>query len=262
MNWRLVQDGGAAGPWNMAVDEALLQGQALAGAQPVLRFYGWEPACLSLGRLQPWDEAYQRMGTEVVRRPTGGRAVWHQHEVTYSIAARLEQLPSRGNSVSEVYQVLNRGLLNGLAQLGVVVEAASGSGASKADRPANCFSTGATCDGAVDGKKLLGAAQLRQGGAVLQHGSLLLSLDRPLWATVLPGNSMEGAVALDELVPGLHRAQVEAALAAGLAATLGAELTPSQLIPAEVELATRLQVSRYRNPAWTRWRQANTAAQA
>src|SRR5262245_7678235 len=89
--WRLIRDGAAAGAWNMAVDEALLRCQLEEGSAPVLRFYSWQPACLSLGRLQRQPPP---AGVETVRRPTGGRAVWHQHEITYSVVFPLEALPA------------------------------------------------------------------------------------------------------------------------------------------------------------------------
>ncbi|MEO6907921.1 MAG: hypothetical protein ABI210_08530, partial [Abditibacteriaceae bacterium] len=81
-NWRLIQHGAATGAWNMAVDEALLEGARDSGI-PVLRFYSWDPACISLGRLQKVPEVVRRSIFDWVRRPTGGRAVLHQHEVTY-----------------------------------------------------------------------------------------------------------------------------------------------------------------------------------
>src|SRR5688500_13569424 len=103
MIWRLILDGAAAGAWNMAVDEALLLSHAAGAAPPTVRFYDWQPACVSLGRCQKFDAAraatIRDCGFDLVRRPTGGRAVLHQHEITYCIVVGAELLPAHCRSV-------------------------------------------------------------------------------------------------------------------------------------------------------------------
>src|SRR5438270_12358260 len=98
--WRLLLDTSAAGAWNMAVDEVLLDGVAAGATPPTLRFYQWAPPCLSLGYFQPFDvvnlEGCRRLGVEVVRRPTGGRAILHDRELTYSVALPLRLLGDDG----------------------------------------------------------------------------------------------------------------------------------------------------------------------
>ena len=270
MQWRLLLDGPASGAWNMAVDEAILTSHARGAVAPTLRFYSWEPACLSLGRLQAWEsvpalrsgaegrpsmseelntlEKSCHGGFDVVRRPTGGRAVWHQHEVTYSAVIRLELLPPGETSVMSAYRLLSGGLNAGLRDLGVPVEL-SRCGTRAAN--ANCFTANAACDSAVDGRKLVGAAQFRHGDALLQHGSILTEIDYDAWNAALPG-SMDGAVSLAFLGVRLGGDRIAEALAAAFATTLGVEMVLGGLTPEERELANRLQCFKYGTNGWTR----------
>ena len=271
MQWRLLLDGPASGAWNMAVDEAILTLHGRGLVPPTLRFYSWDPACLSLGRLQslesiPWlqsgDHEWLRSsqdltsleefpsaegGATVVRRPTGGRAVWHQHEITYLAAPRLDLLPRGETSVMAAYRLLSGGLNAGLCDLGVPVALARG---GTREGNANCFVASAACDSAVDGKKLIGAAQFRQGGALLQHGSILTDIDREAWGAVLPG-SMEVAVSLASLGVHLAPSAVIGALAEAFARTLGVTLLPGELTAEERLLANQLQCLKYGARDWT-----------
>ena len=117
-HWRLLDTPPAPGAWNMAVDEALAD-SVRAGGPPVLRVYRWSPPCLSLGRNQPsggYDrDEIRRRGVGVVRRPTGGRAVLHHRELTYSVAAREDEL----GTLRQAYATINRALVAGLRRLGV-----------------------------------------------------------------------------------------------------------------------------------------------
>ncbi|CAN5461889.1 hypothetical protein BH24GEM3_BH24GEM3_24960 [soil metagenome] len=162
----------------MALDEALMH-SVRAGAPPVLRFYRWTPRCLSLGRNQPGRDRYdlERLaarGTEVVRRPTGGRAVLHDRELTYSVIAMEGVL----GSPRESYAAINRALAAGLRRLGV--PAALQPRGSRAPVPSlsPCFREPAEGEVVAGGRKLIGSAQYREGGVMLQHGSLLLEDDQ------------------------------------------------------------------------------------
>ena len=168
---RLILDEAADGARNMAVDEALL----LAAAQcsnvqhqpaPTLRFYDWQPSCLSLGRFQKWEELANisgalnenaRCGTDWVRRPTGGRAVWHQNEITYSFVVRADALPPEAQSVAGAYCYLSQAFVAGLEILGVratLAPAESREVREAALRTANCFAVATRADFVVDGRKL------------------------------------------------------------------------------------------------------------
>ncbi len=159
----------------MALDEALMEA-IRQGTPPVLRFYRWAPPCLSLGRNQPakdrYDqEALRRRGIEVVRRPTGGRAVLHHRELTYSVVVREGVL----GSPRECYAAINRALVAGLRRLGVAA-ALQPRTTVRAPVPSlvPCFREPAEGEVVVEGRKLIGSAQYREAGVVLQHGSLLL----------------------------------------------------------------------------------------
>src|SRR5947207_15142687 len=120
--WRLLLDKPSSGAWNMAVDEVLLDGVAAGTAPPTLRFYEWTPACLSLGYFQPFDvvdlDGCRALGVEVVRRPTGGRAILHDRELTYSVALPASVLGHDGGVLPSYYR-LSLLLQDGLRRLGV-----------------------------------------------------------------------------------------------------------------------------------------------
>lgn len=203
-NWRLILDGAASGARNMARDEALWHAVSRGEVAPTLRFYAWEPHCLSLGRLQrdlPLAVQQLQSGARhdfaCVRRPTGGRAVWHADEITYALALPLEILPETARGVNAAYEWLSRGFLRGLQSVDLPVELSPHNAKS---RGTNCFEASAACDFVVEGRKLIGAAQCRNERALLQHGSILRSIDRARWSE-LAGGAMENAVSLEEISP-------------------------------------------------------------
>ena len=252
-NWRLLRDGAATGARNMAVDETLL-GSAAQG-HSTLRFYAWQPHCLSLGRLQkslPPAVFAGELGRDVVRRPTGGRAVWHAHEITYALAMPLDGLPAEFRTVSGAYRWLSDGFRAGLRAMGVPAQMAAQG--VRAQGP-NCFAASASCDFLVEGKKLIGAAQCRRDDALLQHGSLLLSIDRAQWET-RAGGPMHDAISLAELdvatatPPDVER--IIEQLCRGFALTSGAHLEAGALSPTEEARARQLQHEKYESQTWTR----------
>jgi lipoate-protein ligase A len=171
--WRLVDDldrpSDAAG--HMAADVALLETVA-AGRPPALRLYRWRPPALTLGRFQPETDvdhgACARWGVEVVRRPSGGRALLHGGDLTYAVA--LPEPAGPAGSVDAVYRMLAAALVEGLAALGVAAAVARHQG------PAGpvCMATQQGADLRVGERKVCGSAQVRHAGVVLQHGSILL----------------------------------------------------------------------------------------
>jgi lipoate-protein ligase A len=179
--WRLLVDLPADGAWNMAVDDALLE-RAAADEEfpPTLRVYGWEPAALSLGRNQAADGAHdpnflRSQSIDLVRRPTGGSAVLHEHERTYAVVARLgrEPFPS---GVVETYGRIAGVLRDALGRLGLNADEYSPSRRAQADSVA-CFSAPSAHEIGVAGRKLIGSAQRRRRRAFLQHGSILCRAD-------------------------------------------------------------------------------------
>lgn len=279
-------DGPGPGAWNMALDEALMAG-ARHGLV-TLRFYRWDPPCLSFGRNERARGAYDPgaaagRGVDLVRRPTGGRAVYHHRELTYSLTA-----PSGAwGGLREVYGRINRALGRGLRSLGVVASPAStarrvpGAGKSRLRwrlgaaggaggiSPRACFGEPAPGEVTVDGRKLVGSAQWRLRGALLQHGSILLHDDQlrvdelrravdvrglpPRGGIATAGTVVAPAVSLAELCtppPPLKR--LVRALTGGFEEEFGLRASPGMVTPEERRAARRL-VRRYSSPEWT-WR--------
>jgi lipoate-protein ligase A len=184
--WRLIitpAGRGARGAWNMAVDEAILEGvQAGRGAAslPTLRLYAWEPACLSLGHAQPFADVdsprLKERGWEVVRRATGGRAILHIDELTYSITGSAEE-PVLAGGVLESYNRIAQALLLAVKDLGLPVEMKEHAGDNPTNTNPVCFEVPSTYEITVNGRKLIGSAQARKKEGVLQHGSLPLTGD-------------------------------------------------------------------------------------
>lgn len=160
----------------MAVDQALLDDVAGRGdGVAYLRLYRWDPPCLSFGRNEPartrYDRALiERLGLSVVRRPTGGRAVWHEHEVTYAVAAPIAAL----GSLRQSYRAIHERLARALRQLGAQAALAS-HGPRPSVAAGACFAQPVGGEVMIGGRKVIGSAQVRQNGAFLQHGSILLA---------------------------------------------------------------------------------------
>jgi len=203
MNWTYIDSGPQLGVYNMALDEELLAKSQLGEKTPVLRFYGWSPPAVSLGRFQKRETAVdaaacKRLGYDIVRRITGGRAVLHQNELTYSVIARSDD-PLFPPNVLGTYKVIAAGLVAGLKNLGVNAEMVSRTGrhaslVNKNDKDPSCFSSPSWYEIVVNGKKIIGSAQRRLSGAFLQHGSILISYDPALEAMVIPGGGRSGGV--------------------------------------------------------------------
>jgi lipoate-protein ligase A len=177
--WRLLNSGRGDGVFNMAVDETLL---AHPGPRPVLRLYSWDPPAISLGHAQDPSrevdvEKCRVAGLDLVRRPTGGRAVLHWDELTYSIICRQDDA-ALGGCTEDTYCRIGHCLVEGLRGLGVAAELERTRPRPVSPRSAGiaapCFSSTARWEVKYKGRKLVGSAQRRTRGAILQHGSLPL----------------------------------------------------------------------------------------
>lgn len=179
-HWRLILTPPARGAWNMAVDEAILESIHHGDALPTLRLYAWTPACLSLGHAQPYADVdlarLRERGWEVVRRVTGGRAILHTDELTYSVAGPADN-PILTGSVLESYSRLAQALLRAVQDLSLPVEMKEGKADESGKTNPVCFEVPSTYEITVNGKKLIGSAQARKKEGVLQHGSLPLTGD-------------------------------------------------------------------------------------
>jgi lipoate-protein ligase A len=265
-NWRLILSLPQPGRMNMAIDEALLQSTVKNSSTPVLRLFAWDPACLSLGFAQPSsdmdDVALKEKGWDFVRRPTGGRAILHIDEITYSICAPLNA-PAVQGSILESYRRLSGGLLEALKILGVNACADKEYSNSQLNRSHPvCFEVPSNYEITADGKKLIGSAQSRKMGGVLQHGTLPLFGDIARINDVLkfPDESSRlearerihtHATTLEEVL-GKRVSWAEAAVAfsKGFEKALGVVLVETDLSDEENHLANGLLAEKYDTIAW------------
>jgi len=225
----MLVDPPLCGRENMERDVAIAEAVAAGRLPPTLRLYGWSPAAVSIGVHQEQSEACDAAacaaaGWDVVRRPTGGRAVLHgADEVTYSVALPLDRAPA---GVLAAYAWLARALVAAYRRLGLPAELAPGR--HLAARSGACFDAPAAHEIVVGGRKLAGSAQVRRAGYLLQHGSLPVTFDPDLHASLL-GLAPEAAGLLARQGAGLRdfidpppaRAEIVAAVAAGFEEALG-----------------------------------------
>lgn len=179
--WALLDSGYHDAATNMAIDEALLHWHSKDEIPPTIRFYGWKNPSLTVGHFQNVERTIDFDGVEkhrcdFVRRLTGGSAVLHDDEITYSIIVN-EEHPKIPHSINKAYYVLSQGLLNGYKLLGVDADFAIPERELLRDRSAVCFEKPAIYEMVVDGKKISGNAQTRKNGILLQHGSIPMSFD-------------------------------------------------------------------------------------
>jgi len=246
----------------MAVDEAILEAVAAAESPPTLRLYAWDPPCLSLGRAQSIDvvdeTALAAAGWDLVRRPTGGRALLHADELTYAVVAP-DRMPALSGGVLVSYRELSRGLLAGLERLGLHPDPPTYAALSDADRSNPvCFEVPSAYEITVGGRKLIGSAQLRRLGAVLQHGSLPLEGDITRVARVLrhagPAEQHQAAARLTRHAVTLRDLlgfpvpweEASRALQAGFAQALGWDFVAAGLTSPEELRAQQIETERYR----------------
>lgn len=269
--WRFIVTEGMSPAMNMAVDEAILQLHSEGKVPPTVRFYTWNPATLSIGYFQKAAkeinlELVQEKGIGFVRRATGGRAVLHDQELTYSVVVS-ESHPEMPSSVTEAYKVISLGLLHGFQNLGLdaeMVSLASDEEKEKYSSPGSsaCFDSPSWYELVVEGKKVAGSAQTRQKGVILQHGSILLDMDVELLFSLLHFSSdrlkermMESfrkkAVTINEVSN--RPVSLQEAMEAfrdGFATGLKVELVKGELTPEERALAEELAASRYSTDEW------------
>jgi len=232
---------------NMAIDEAILQQVSIGASPPTLRLYGWKPSAVSIGYFQSIEDevdldACLEKGFDVVRRITGGGAVFHDDELTYSII------------IPEASGVVSEDIMGSYAQIcGAIVDALGSFGLEARFKPVN--------DITVDGKKISGNAQTRRCGCVLQHGTLILGLDADEMFSVLkvPDEKIRDkmiATVKDRVTSlrleygGFSDASVRAALVEGFEGSLGISTAPGELTLAEKELAGELSESKYSTRKW------------
>lgn len=265
VKWRLLNTGPARGEWNIAVDEAIMISHGRGDTPPTLRFYAWDPPAVSIGYFQDMRreidlKACGERGISTVRRFTGGRAILHDREVTYSLAARPEN-PLVSGPVLESYLKISRCLLEGLKQLGI--EAQLSDSDLKRQKTTACFDTPSRYELVARGRKLIGSAQARKHGCVLQHGSIPLEIDAEKLFSVINFSDEEErrrytdtfgarAISLNEAGhTSFSYNGVVSAIILGFTGAWGMELEAGELTARELEAAGELLRQKYGNSKWS-----------
>ncbi len=241
MNLRIIYDTHHHATWNMALDESLLRHLPEIG--PTLRLYGWEPPAVSIGYFQGIEEEVnvakaKQMCVDVVRRITGGGAVYHKYELTYSIVMS----PPSGK-ILDSYKHIQRGLVEGLRLIGINAEM---SGIN---------------DIVVEGRKISGNAQTRRYGGLLQHGTLLMNVNVDEMFSILKvpqekmrdkliSNVKERVTSLKHLGYEIEFEELQKYMAEGFKNALSAELYEDALPNEVMDMAKKLEVEKYGNPEW------------
>jgi len=254
--WRLILDGKHGAAANMAADEAILRAHVDGKVPPTLRLYGWEKPAVSLGYFQSMEGAridveYCRdAGIEIVRRPTGGRAVLHGHDLTFSISLDERQIADGFRSVLGSHLWLMGAVVAGLRMLGLEAEIGPANGRAELRDSADCFAHVAECDVRVGREKVAGAAQVRRLGGVLQQGSMPCAVPAVEAARVF-GHTNTGLRENGYLLAGAARRDIEQALVQGFEDALQVSFVEGTLTGDEIELALQLQGEKYASPEWT-----------
>ncbi|GAC89680.1 lipoate--protein ligase family protein [Anoxybacillus sp. LAT_35] len=269
--WRFIDSGNCSPAFNMALDEALLEWHSEGKIPPTIRFYGWNPPTLSIGYFQKVEkeidmEAVKKYGLGFVRRPTGGRGVLHDQELTYSVIVS-ESHPAMPQTVTEAYRVISQGILEGFRFLGLdAYFAVPKTEEEKADlknpRSAVCFDAPSWYELVVEGRKVAGSAQTRQKGVILQHGSILLDLDEDMLFSLfkypnervkerLRQNFKNKAVAINELTDrNITINEAKEAFFKGFEKGLNVQLERYELTDDELFYVQQLAKNKYETDEW------------
>jgi len=284
MPWRFLNTGRHTPAMNMALDEAMFMACEAGAAPPTLRVYGWQPPALSLGYAQSVSkevnaEACRRYGIEIVRRPTGGRAVLHDDEVTYSVVMPIAW-PEGSHTLTEHYRLIGLALAHAFTHLGLAVRLARPQRSVLQERQAPspaCFAALSRYELSVSGKKLVGSAQKRGQHALLQHGSIPLRLDRqrlfqclkvpPAQRDALVQEAYATMITVHEAATApIAITEIHEALREGFATTLATPVVEGEVHPEEWQTARELCASKYATDVWNydgaaAWRQMTATTQ-
>jgi len=285
MEWRLIKDSYHTGFMNMAIDEAIMMAHREGLVPPTIRFYQWSPAAVSLGYFQDLKkeidvDACKNLGIDIVRRPTGGKAVLHDKELTYSFIIK-ENHPLVNNSILETYKKISGGMIRGLSYLGMTVELVplreklKGDPLPKgeefeihhSDFKSICFSVPSQYEVQVEGKKIVGSAQVRKKEIVLQHGSLLIELEKDKLFSVFNFPSVQirerlktrfKATSLEEILKKkINFSELSEILPRGFEEKFGIKLTEGKLTEQEEKISRKLLENKYSTYEWNYERKNN-----
>ena len=263
--WRILPFQKAGAVENMAVDEAVFRVHIRRKNPPTLRFYGWRVPALSIGYFQDYEKevdsgACRRFGVEIIRRPTGGKAVLHEQELTYAVIAGADS-PLFPPDILKTYRVISNCIARGLAEVGIRVEMKTdGRQAPDGTLRSSCFSFPSRFELLVGGRKICGSAQMRSHGAFLQHGSLLLTFD-PLrtCAVMLPHRERDADLLRNAITsvgeqagPLIDEESLCRVLREGFEQVLGIRFREGPLTPEEEGLRDELMTKKYGSEGWNR----------
>jgi len=285
MEWRLIKDSYHSGFMNMAIDEALMIAHREGLVPPTIRFYQWSPPAVSLGYFQDLEkeiniDTCQGMGIDIIRRPTGGKAVLHDKELTYSFIIR-EDHPLVNDSILETYKKISGGIIRGLSYLGIKavlvplrekLNNALSSNENKSeihhsDIKSICFSVPSQYEVQVEGKKIVGSAQVRKKEIVLQHGSLLIELEKDKLFSVFNFPSAQireknkirfKATSLEEILKKkINFSELSEILSRGFEEEFEIKLTEGKLTEKEEKISKDLLENKYSTYKWNYERKSN-----
>ena len=268
--WNFINTGSNDPYYNMAMDEALLNFVSRGEIAPVIRFYTWNPATLSIGYFQRIHrdidvDKVKEKGYGLVRRQTGGRGVLHDKELTYSVIVP-ESHPRMPSTVTEAYRVISEGLLEGFKHLGfdayfAIPHTKEERELLKQPHSAVCFDAPSWYELVVEGRKIAGSAQVRQKGVILQHGSLLQDVDvddlfdmfkfkHDRLRDKMKTSFMDKAVAINDIADRhITINEMEEAFAAGFQKALDLEFTPLELTTAQQNEVNTL-IEKFKSDEW------------
>lgn len=268
MEWRFLDSGVNNAYYNMSVDEAVMESHRAGLVPPTIRFYQWSPPGLTLGYFQRIEEvvdenACEENDIDIVRRLTGGRAILHDDELTYSliIDEKYDYLPK---SILESYKIISGGIVSAIQSLGLEVKLKAVEKNKKTPKgfSSACFDAPSWYEVVFGDKKLVGSAQTRKKGIILQHGSIPFSIDVDTLYQVLKTSSdrvkvkmkklfLNQATALDwETSFNLGYEELKSALIKAWQNRFDIELKPGKLISREKELIDKLIKDKYRSRSW------------
>ena len=285
MEWRLIRDSYHNGFMNMAIDEAIMIAHRGGLVPPTIRFYQWSPPAVSLGYFQDLEKeidiaACHNLGIDIVRRPTGGKAVLHDKELTYSFIIR-ENHSIVNDSILETYKKISGGIIRGLSYLGIKSELVPLRGKLEnnllgrsdktrihhLDFKSICFSIPSQYEVQVKGKKIVGSAQVRKRGVVLQHGSLLIKLEKDKLFPIFNFPSVQikdrlkfkfNATSLEEILKRkINFSELSEILPQGFEEEFGVRLVESKLTSQEEKISKDLLENKYSTYEWNYLRKNN-----
>ena len=248
---RVIYDSASQASLNMAVDEMLLDSNISEKSSPVLRFYSWEKPTLSIGCNQKTSDIkldlLKEKDVALIRRPTGGRAVLHQNEITYSVVLPLSQMPDK--TVYESCRLIHSSFYNALASMGINIS----QNLKKELTPSNpiCFSHPSYSELTFDGKKIVGSAQMRRSGFIMQHGSIPFKDGRSsifsFFNSVIRNEISQGIFLSNKEEEELLKENIKKEFC------IIFDLNPQTdiLTDSELKTATKLAKNKYESPEWT-----------